>query len=95
MRHTATAALITVTSSLAAASPAAAQSAEVGFACIGVSAIFCLFVWAAPIGIAVLRGHPDGIAITVVTVFLGWTVVGWVVALAWACKSIPRDRYDD
>lgn len=31
--------------------------------------------------------HKDLKAIVVVNLFLGWTIVGWVVALAWAVKS--------
>lgn len=50
-------------------------------------AINCL-----PILIALVRGHPDGIAIFLLTVFLGWTCIGWFIALLWAVKSFPRDR---
>lgn len=46
-----------------------------------------LAVWAVyflPWLIAILRGRANGCAIGVVNIFLGWTLVGWVVALAWA-----------
>jgi hypothetical protein len=29
----------------------------------------------------------------VIDVFLGWTFIGWVVALAMACSSRPQPRY--
>ena len=32
-------------------------------------------------------GHKNAPAITVVNVALGWTLVGWVVAMAWAVKK--------
>ena len=41
-----------------------------------------------PLAIAFSRGHKDTGAILVVDLFLGWTLVGWVVALVWACKSM-------
>ena len=28
-------------------------------------------------------------SIAIVNGLLGWTFVGWVVALAWACKTLP------
>lgn len=41
-----------------------------------------------PLAIAFSRGHKDTGPIFVVDLFLGWTLVGWVVALVWACKSM-------
>ena len=37
------------------------------------------------------RGHHNSTAIAVLNFFLGWTFVGWVVALVWACTD-PRRR---
>ena len=34
--------------------------------------------------IAQVRGHANAVPIYVLNVFLGWTVVMWVVCLAWA-----------
>jgi hypothetical protein len=36
------------------------------------------------------RGHRDAFAITVVNILLGWTVVGWFAARAWAHR--PQDQ---
>lgn len=42
--------------------------------------------------IALLRRHPNGCAILVVNLSLGWTLLGWVVALAWSCTGQDRPR---
>ncbi len=50
-----------------------------------------------PAVIALGRNHPNGIAISIVNLFLGWTLIGWVVAMAWSVsaerltKGTPRD----
>jgi len=36
--------------------------------------------------IALARGKRDLLAIFLLNFFLGWTVIGWVVALIWAAK---------
>jgi RsiW-degrading membrane proteinase PrsW (M82 family) len=40
-----------------------------------------------PTIIAAKRHHPNDAAIFVVNLFLGWTFLGWVVALAWSCTG--------
>lgn len=35
------------------------------------------------------RGHANEGAIFVLNLFLGWSLIGWVVALVWACTSQP------
>jgi hypothetical protein len=37
--------------------------------------------------IALARSKRDLTAIVVLNVFLGWTAIGWVVALVWALKT--------
>jgi hypothetical protein len=39
--------------------------------------------------VAWLRYHPQTLAVTVLNGFLGWTGLGWIAALVWACTS-PR-----
>ncbi len=39
--------------------------------------------------VATMRGHPNAVAISVLNLFLGWTFIGWVAALVWACTAIP------
>jgi hypothetical protein len=54
---------------------------------------FCMgfLVYFVPSFVSVLNKHPQSNGITVLNLFLGWTVLGWVGALIWACckKSIP------
>jgi Superinfection immunity protein/zinc-ribbon domain len=33
------------------------------------------------------RDKKDALGIFLVNLFLGWTLIGWVVALLWACSS--------
>jgi Superinfection immunity protein len=35
--------------------------------------------------VAWFRGHHQTMAITILTLFTGWTLIGWVAALVWAC----------
>jgi hypothetical protein len=43
-----------------------------------------------PTLVAAARSVPNLGSVAVVNVFLGWTFVGWVVALAMACRSRPQ-----
>ncbi len=40
-----------------------------------------------PTLIAKSRNHPNTLAIFLVNLFLGWTFIGWMVALIWACTT--------
>lgn len=53
----------------------------------------CLIVayWA-PTAIAAIRSHPQVAAIAIVNFFLGWTFIGWVVALAWSLMATKEVR---
>lgn len=42
-----------------------------------------------PTAIAAMRWHNVG-SVLVINLFLGWSLIGWVVALAWALSSKPR-----
>jgi T4 superinfection immunity protein len=37
--------------------------------------------------IALARNKRDTVAILLLNLFLGWSVIGWIVALVWACKT--------
>jgi hypothetical protein len=39
-----------------------------------------------PAAIAIWKGKPDTMKITVVNFLLGWTVIGWIIALVWALR---------
>ena len=40
-----------------------------------------------PSVIALARSKRDLLAIFLLNLFLGWSVIGWIVALVWAAKS--------
>jgi hypothetical protein len=39
--------------------------------------------------LAFARSKRDLLAIVLLNLFLGWTLIGWVVALVWAVKTEP------
>ena len=40
-----------------------------------------------PTIIALVRSKRDTVAILVLNFFLGWTLIGWIIALVWALKQ--------
>jgi Superinfection immunity protein len=62
------------------------------FAALGtlVGLAFSLALLFLPTLVAKSRNHPNTLAIFLVNLFLGWTFVGWVVALVWACTRPAR-----
>lgn len=57
---------------------------------IGIGAVIGICIlYLVPVLLAYDRKHKDVASIGVVNVLLGWTIIGWVVALAWALKSKP------
>jgi hypothetical protein len=40
-----------------------------------------------PTIIALMRERHDKFSIFLLNFFLGWSLIGWVIALIWACKS--------
>ncbi len=42
-----------------------------------------------PSVVAVARKVPNQGSVIVINVFLGWMVIGWIVALAMAARSVP------
>jgi hypothetical protein len=40
-----------------------------------------------PAIIAFARSKRDAVSILVLNLFLGWTMIGWVIALVWALKQ--------
>ena len=49
-----------------------------------------VLVYFIPMYVAYYRGHPDTMAIFALNLLLGWTFIGWVVALVWALTVVPR-----
>jgi uncharacterized membrane protein YqaE (UPF0057 family) len=44
-----------------------------------------------PAAVAQQRGHRNTLAIFMTNLFLGWTFLGWVAALIWACTDNKRE----
>ena len=45
--------------------------------------------------IAILRDHHQNMAIGALNLFLGWTVIGWIVALEWSVTSTTRGEQEE
>lgn len=50
--------------------------------------VYCL-----PLVVAAGRDHPQTMAIGILNLLLGWTGLGWIGALVWACTAIQPARY--
>jgi hypothetical protein len=48
---------------------------------------FPLILYFLPSIIALARNKRDTLAIFLLNLFLGWSVIGWIVALVWAAKN--------
>lgn len=49
--------------------------------------LLAIVVYFIPVLVAGFRDHQNRLAILMLNLFLGWTLLGWVVALVWACMS--------
>ncbi len=49
--------------------------------------LFFVLIYFLPFIVAIARKHLDSTAIFVLNLFLGWTFIGWVIALIWAVKK--------
>ena len=54
-----------------------------------------LNAYMAPTWIAFLRKVPSPWSIAVINALLGWTLIGWAVALAWSVRSVPKPAATD
>ncbi len=67
----------------------AAEEAIIGGSVLGlillaIGAIISLVIYFLPFIIALMRKHPQKVAIFFLDLFLGWSFVGWVIALVWS-----------
>lgn len=51
------------------------------------SLILMLLIYFAPTIVAGIRGNKNTLAIFLLDLLLGWTVIGWIAALIWAVKK--------
>jgi len=58
-------------------------------------AIISLVIYFFPSIIAVGRGHHNKLAIFLLNLFLGWSILGWVGSLVWAATQVRRPVEDD
>ena len=52
------------------------------------TAIIWIILYFIPTLIAAVRQHHNGIPIFLVNFLLGWTAIGWIVALVWSCTAV-------
>jgi hypothetical protein len=64
--------------------------ALLGLACLSLVGLLFYFV---PTFVATLRGHQNAAAIFILNLLLGWSFLGWVVALVWSFTAVERRRY--
>ena len=50
---------------------------------IALGAVYCL-----PMIVASRRKHHQRNSIAIINFFLGWTVLGWIIALAWSMSAV-------
>lgn len=48
-------------------------------------------VYMLPFVVAFMRGHPATLGIFLVNLFLGWSVIGWIVAFVWALSATTTE----
>lgn len=52
--------------------------------------ILLAFIYFIPTAIASGRSHPNTLAIFLLNLTLGWTLIGWVASLIWSVIAIHR-----
>lgn len=72
---------------------------DFGFLIVFVMLFFCamwlfisLAIYFIPVIIAYIRKHNNILAITILTIFLGWTFFGWLAAVLWALNSDVQEN---
>ncbi len=53
-----------------------------------------LAIYFIPVIVAYIRKHNNILAITILTVVLGWTFFGWLAALLWSLNSDTKEKED-
>lgn len=55
-----------------------------------VGAVLFFIGYLTPMIVAYARGHKNTLAISVLNLLTGWTVIGWLVALVWSCTAVEK-----
>lgn len=58
-----------------------------------ITAQYAVAVYCLPTLIALVRRHPEAGHISVINMYLGWTLVGWVWALVAAIRTPPAGQH--
>lgn len=70
---------------------ASTQSSGSIFGILGVFSIIVILIiillYFLPSFIGFRRNHPNKVSILILNIFLGWSFLGWVIALIWAFKN--------
>jgi hypothetical protein len=53
---------------------------------------FGLGIYFMPWLIAIERGHHNATAIFMLDLLLGWTLLGWVIAMVWSCTTVDFSK---
>jgi Superinfection immunity protein len=61
----------------------------------GATLVVLVLIYFAPSLIALRRGHRQLGPIVVINAAFGWTLIGWVVSLAWSVSAINRPQAAD
>ncbi len=59
---------------------------------MSVCIFFGLCIYFVPVIIAYIRRHKNIFAITILTLFTGWTFFGWLAAVLWSLNSDIKDK---
>lgn len=54
--------------------------------------VLILVIYFVPTIVAFLAGHENKVAIFILNLFLGWSGLGWVIALVWSVLNQSRSR---
>lgn len=74
---------------LSANSIVLAQSGSDAGGALGIGILFIAAMYFIPTIVGAIRKVPNIGSVIVINLFLGWTLIGWVVALAMAARSVP------
>jgi hypothetical protein len=65
----------------------ATESSAAGGGLIILILLTAIAIWLIPGLVALARSHHNCVSIWLVTIFLGWSFIGWVIALVWAFSN--------
>lgn len=66
------------------------EDSNEGMSMIVIIGTIAFLIYFLPGIVASLNGHKNTTAVCVLNLFLGWTLLGWVVALVWACCNTDK-----